>query len=99
VQKIKMNAKSRFDLDEFVQKNALVLFMQTVALITLVANLWLASQLSPLAKGIDALAFRVEVLEQHDTQCQVTIQDMAGTKKDIEYIKDTIDRLEAKLGL
>ena len=50
-------------LREFISKNLLALTLQLVGILVLIANLWLANQLTPYSDKLNLFAGRVSALE------------------------------------
>lgn len=81
-------------LATYLKKNSLPIFLQVLSLLALIANLWLASKLSPLAKDIAVITTRVSANETIDAQQHPTFVTHEQIKREVT---ERLDRIEGKL--
>lgn len=80
----------------FIKKNALQLTLQAVALFVLILNLWLGSQLAPLAQDLILIK---QTLAGHEAdvvnfvQKDVLAAELQPMKQDIQEIKQDVKSL------
>lgn len=88
-----------FDWNTYLKNNTLPILLQVVGLLVVIANLFLASQLAPLAKNIDSLNFRVNAIERRNERVDIFIDDFIAAKKDLENIHESLNRIEGLLNV
>jgi hypothetical protein len=89
----------KFDWDAYLKNNTLPILLQTVGLLVVIANLYLASQLAPLAKSIDSLMYRVSAIEKRDAEVSPMLKEFIEVRQDVKYIKEDINKLDTKVEL
>lgn len=89
---------------DFIRNNAVTITLQVVGFLVVVANLWLASKLSPVVKDIDTVADKVnaieETLEDRPELVQrfvVTEERVGQVDKSLAEIRKWQDRVEDKI--
>ncbi len=80
----------------FIQRNALQLTLQAVALLVLVINLWLGSKLAPLAQDLGLIKQTIAGQEMDSLNFvhkDVLAAELAPMKNDIQEIKQDVKQL------
>jgi HAMP domain-containing protein len=85
------------DYVDFIKKNALALTLQGVALLVLLANLWLAAQLSPLAEGIREVKADQARTEDRIQKNEVLIERFYVVEEKVKSIDDNVRELKSDL--
>lgn len=77
-----------------IRENPLAWTVQAVGLLVVIANVWIALKLAPVAKDIDSVATRVTAIELRNTKADPLISDYIVTKTELVGVKE--DVLEIK---
>jgi hypothetical protein len=83
-------ARNNFDIKTYLQENSLPLLLQAVGLIVIIANLYLANKLAPMAKDISSIIDRVEAIETDRNENSKYVERFIKAETDIQYIKETV---------
>jgi len=89
----------KFDWNTYLKNNTLPILLQAIGFLVVIANLYLASQLAPLAKSIDSLMYRVSAIEKRDTEVSPMLKEFIEVRQDVKYIKEDINKLDTKVEL
>lgn len=87
-------------LKKQISKNPLPWIMQSVGLLVVIANLFIASLLAPVVQDIHKLDFRVQAIEEHEVtrdvlneRFYVLEERVRGIDKKLDIMDSKIDRL------
>jgi vacuolar-type H+-ATPase subunit I/STV1 len=89
----------KFDWNTYLKNNTLPILLQAIGFLVVIANLYLASQLAPLAKCVDSLTFRVDAIEKRDAEVSPLLKEFIEVRQDIKYIKEDLNKLDTKVEL
>lgn len=82
------------NIPKFIDKNAWSILLQAAALLALLANLWIASQLAPLITADAIIVERVSAIEEANLVPRSELDTkFDATEKRLERIENKIDRL------
>lgn len=92
----------------FFQKNLLTLTLQGIGVLVVVANLWIATKLAPLAQDLGSLSTRVSAVEQEQRSDDVRAEKLlpefyimqgqvTNIESDVKDIKSAQIRIEDKI--
>lgn len=90
--------KEKYDsIGAFIKGNGFALSLQVISVVVLLANLWLATKLAPLAKDIDAVASRVDAVEAYDTETKPLVERFIKLETNYSNLTDSLQRIESKV--
>ena len=92
-----MTKPSYDSIGQFIKGNAVALSLQAISVVVLLANLWLASKLAPLASGIESVSSRVEAIESQSSESKPLIERFIKLETKTESLTITVDRIEGKV--
>ena len=82
---------------EFLQKNAFTITAQLVGLIVIIANLWLATKLAPMAADISGLSMRVEALHSSFIAEKPLFERFVRIEAVVGEINARLERIDQRL--
>ena len=87
-------------LKKQIRKNPLPWVMQSIGLLVVIANLFIASLLAPVVQDIHELDFRVQAIEKHEIRRDelnerfyILEEKVKGIDKKLDVMDSKIDRL------
>lgn len=90
--------KEKYDsIGAFIRGNAFALSLQVISVVVLLANLWLATKLAPLAQNIDTVASRVDAVEEYNTENKPLVERFIKLETNYTTLTGSITRIESKL--
>lgn len=81
------------------KESPLTWIIQIVAVIVVIANLYLASKLAPVTQNLDNLATRVEANDRDISELSPLSTDVAVIKSNLETMKDDIKDIKSFLNV
>lgn len=84
--------KQHEPVKDFIQKNALTLTLQLIAMVVVILNLWLVSKLSPITQDLAVVKTRVSAVEEAQSGFLSTSVGEAITDR-LNRIENKLDRL------
>jgi hypothetical protein len=85
------------EITKQIAKNPLPWIIQAIGLVIVIANLYLASKLTPLAQDIDRVINRVHALEERNAKIDPELKEMYTLKEKIYNIEKTVDKIADRL--
>jgi len=90
--------KVKYDaIGQFIRSNGLVLSLQIISVVVLLANLWLATKLAPLASGIEKVATRVDAIEKSDADGKPYLERFIQLETKVESLTKSVDGVGNKI--
>lgn len=78
-----------------IKENPLAWTVQAVGLLVVIANVWIALKLAPVAKDIDSVTTRVTAIELRNTKADPLISDYIITKTELVGVKEDVSEIKS----
>lgn len=85
------------DIQKKIKENPLAWLIQAVGLLVVVANIWIATKLAPVAKDLDTVSTRVTAIELRNTKADPLISDYIITKTELIGVKEDLTEIKEDL--
>jgi hypothetical protein len=93
-----VNMKKQYDaIGTFIRGNILPLSLQIISVVVLLANLWLASKLAPLATSIDRVQAQVVEIQRDNANDALLIPRFYQLEQHTKDIDNALSRIESKV--
>lgn len=85
------------EITKFIKQNLWALSVQLVGVLVLLANLWLASKLSPLVSRLNTLEVRADAVETDLSDDELKFERLIIVETKVDTLSEQVGRIENKL--